>query len=738
MTASPEISQIQVRRTYAIRGLRPGVDIVDTADPGDEATEQFNADSGDRPTSALEVARSAPATPAPATTGLAVRSSTAARPAQPGIAPQPARTSAPTNQSQAESEESPLSAREIGPGSVLRGRYLIDKAIGVGGTSTVFSALDRHRARGRGENSAGSLGDGPGNGLGNEREGLNSFGRIAVKVLRSETGNNDARVFRMEREFRQMQRLTHSGIVRVFDLDCEDDLWFITMELLEGQPLHRYLRTGLKDAEAFRILTQCAEALAYAHEHGIVHGDLKPSNVFVSRDGSVRLFDFGSAPDLDEAAADPSVTQRFAATPPYASPETLEGKGVEPRDDLFSLGCLAYELLAGGQHPFDRKSSLDARQQNMRPPYVRTIRPRHFAVIAKALSWDRAARPASAREFLHAFLASEFARETAIDAPISSERSVAAAPMPAAWSTQPQKQAENVGAAPFKEEPTAAIRADSVGDAAANPLPIEDISLEWIAPSTEDIKPQPAEASPAAATDDQAAKRFAGFVPQDMVVRAERKPTPAASSAVADLHVAGLSESTSSRIRRMALLTLLIAALLAGLFLFSQYLRTETTAPVTPAPTLGTQSAVPAPSSDPATGPETAAEVVAPPAAPEIIPRAPGEVSFEAATVNVGSAQAMAVVNVMRSKSTRGVAPVTWSTVGDTARPGVHYESIDSRIARFNDGQSVRSLFIPLKFDAGETTSRPARSFIVKLERAAGGPTLGAITQARVIVEGIE
>jgi hypothetical protein len=88
-------------------------------------------------------------------------------------------------------------------------------------------------------------------------------------------------------------------------------------------------------------------------------------------------------------------------------------------------------------------------------------------------------------------------------------------------------------------------------------------------------------------------------------------------------------------------------------------------------------------------------------------------------------------------KSTLGAAHIVWSTVGDTAQPGVHYESVDSRVARFNDGQSVRSLFIPLKNDPSEMR-RPARSFVVKLEKAAGGPALGAITQARVIVEGIE
>jgi len=645
-----------------------GFSLTQPEDTRDVATEEFDLDSEDRPTSALELRQSAPV---------------AAEAAPPNTAEKPAEAIAPpaVEPTPVEPEQPVLAAREIGPGTVLRGRYLIEKAIGAGGTSTVFSALDRRRAHGH-----------------QQMSGLPTVGagRIAVKVLRSAGGGNDARVFRMEREFRQMQRLTHAGIVRVFDLDCEDDLWFITMELLEGQPLHRHLRTDLDDAEAFRILTQCTEALSYAHEHGIVHGDLKPSNVFVTSDGNIRLLDFGSAADLGEDVGD-AATQRFAATPPYASPETLEGKGVEPRDDLFSLGCLAYELLAGGAHPFDRKSSLDARQLNLRPPYVRTIRPRHFAVIAKALSWERAARPASAQEFLHAFLASDFAREVAMDRPLPVERPLAAAPA------------------------------------------IDD-EVEWITLPTLDIKPpqRDIQAEAPAASDpltaEQDAKKFSGFVPEEMLLRVEKNLAPPQTN----LHVSGLSEG-SPWIRRGTIAVLIVAALLTAVFLFGA--ARHTTESVTPAAT--TPAVQPQPQAEiiaPAQAFPVATEVEATPVAAEApaIASAPGEVSFEADTVNVGSAQAMAVVNVTRTKSTRGAARVAWTTIGDTARAGINYESADSRLTRFNDGQSVRSLFIPLKFDPSENSSRPARSFIVKLEKAAGGPALGAITQARVIIEGIE
>lgn len=728
MTPSPHISQIQVRRPHWMRSYRPSVGSEPVApDPGDIDTVSFDGNAGDRPTNAFETLRSRTKTPVPG-------------------------TESPTSREDTKQSEGPVALRDIGPGSVLRGRYLIEKAIGVGGTATVFSALDRHRSSARA------------NGHGSEQGNrLNGFGRIAIKVLRAETSANDARVFRMEREFRQMQRLTHTGIVRVFDLDCEDNLWFITMELLEGQPLHRYLRSGLHNSEALRILTQCAEALAYAHDQGIVHGDLKPSNVFITLDGSVRLFDFGSAPDMAETITEPPAAHRFAATPPYASPETLEGKGVDERDEVFSLGCLAYELLSGGQHPFDRKSSLDARQQGMRPQPVEQIRPWHFATVARALSWERTERPASAREFLQALLAPAPDRDVNAASPSRLEEPSTNVSTPAGPLASAGKASDSIDAPPTVEvraqkpvEQTDAVETAPTDAASVNftaapePLAYEEVSVEWVPPPVEESKlgiessatqalPEQAatpEPSPLADLDDLPTRKFAGFVPPEMIARPKRNPEPPPRAM--DLHVSGLSQ-TSPWIKRTIVIALLAVALLAGFFVLGRQLPSE--AKVSMVPPVVTDAE--ASSAEPELAPSAPlAEAVAPveappPPAPAVVRSAPGEVSFESETVNVSAAQSMAVVNIARLKSTQGAVPIKWSTVGDTAKAGVHYESVDSKVTRFNDGQSVRSLFIRLKSDPTEV-SRPARSFIVKLEKAAGGPALGAITQARVVVEGIE
>lgn len=268
-------------------------------------------------------------------------------------------------------------------GTVLSQRYLIERAIGRGGMSTVFSALDRHRMHGPADDA-----------------------KVAVKVLNRALLNDKARVTRLIREFRYMQRLTHRGIVRVFDLDCDEDTWFITMELLRGQPLVRRLRDhpqGLPADEALRLLTECTEALVWAHDHGVIHGDLKPGNIFVDTNGAARLLDFGSVPDKDESS---EATHGRFLTPAYASPQMLEQQPADLRDDLFSLGCVAYELFAG-QHPFRAKSSLEAREEGWRPVWTPTIPARHFGVIARMLAWDRDERPANGREFLDSLTAAQ-------------------------------------------------------------------------------------------------------------------------------------------------------------------------------------------------------------------------------------------------------------------------------------------------------------------------------------------
>ena len=269
------------------------------------------------------------------------------------------------------------SSHSIGPGTVLRGRYLLGKVIGSGGMCTVFEGLDRQLVA----------------------QGL--AGAIAVKLVNPEFRKDAASALGLRREFECMMKLQHPGMVRVFDLSNEHGAWFLTMELLSGETLARRLRTYLASQKALRILLQCARTLAYAHEQGVVHGDLKPGNIFLTSEG-VRLLDFGSAWRQHEIVR----RDGASATPAYASPQVLQGSAAEPRDDLFSLGCVAYELFAG-QHPFNGMSSLEAQHSKLRPVWLPKMPARYFASIARMLAWERSERPRSVHEFLDSLAAAD-------------------------------------------------------------------------------------------------------------------------------------------------------------------------------------------------------------------------------------------------------------------------------------------------------------------------------------------
>ena len=264
---------------------------------------------------------------------------------------------------------------ELAPGSVLRSRYELEEVIGRGGTSIIFRAKDLHRALPQAANF------------------------VAVKLLRTEQRADPLAITRLKREFRQMQCLSHPGIVRVFDLDCDGDVWFISMELVAGRTVKTWIEKPGSHADALGIIAACCEALEHAHSLGILHGDLKATNVMVADDGTAKLIDFGSAPSPGSrvaAGSDPTL----AATPLYASPQILAGKSAERRDDVFSLACLSYSILSAGRHPFGGHPSLEDGRAKSAPTYVRAIPAGLFEVIARGLSAERERRPASVGEFL--------------------------------------------------------------------------------------------------------------------------------------------------------------------------------------------------------------------------------------------------------------------------------------------------------------------------------------------------
>jgi Tol biopolymer transport system component len=220
------------------------------------------------------------------------------------------------------------------PRQVLGDRYVIERELDHGGMSRVLLAHDRRLNR-----------------------------PVAIKVLLSAAAT-ERELQRLEREARLVGALGHPNVVEVHDIGTCEGRPFIVEERLEGRTLRQRMREGrVSPAEAIDIATQIARGLSAAHERGVIHCDVKPENVFVVRDGRVKILDFGVARLTAEAriaSAIDSVTTggRFAGTPPYSSPEQIRGGSLDARSDVFSLGCVLYEMLAG-HRPFEGPSPVE-------------------------------------------------------------------------------------------------------------------------------------------------------------------------------------------------------------------------------------------------------------------------------------------------------------------------------------------------------------------------------------------
>lgn len=201
----------------------------------------------------------------------------------------------------------------------LDGRYQLLREVGGGAMGAVYQALDTRLDR-----------------------------TVAIKTIRLASGDNDFAQFRLrfDREARSTGRLNHPNVVTVYDSGVAGDVAYISMEFLTGESLAVRISNGqpIPVPEAVEIVVQVAQALAYAHEKGVVHRDVKPGNIILLEDGLVKLTDFGIA---QLANADMTQTGVILGTPKYMSPEQIAGSRVDGRADLFSLGVVFYELLTG-------------------------------------------------------------------------------------------------------------------------------------------------------------------------------------------------------------------------------------------------------------------------------------------------------------------------------------------------------------------------------------------------------
>ncbi len=272
---------------------------------------------------------------------------------------------------------SPPAAKPLAPGAVLCDRFILERVVGNGGTAVVFQARDMIASK----DTTASV-------------------RVALKTPRPDRGNHARATARLQHEFAQACKLSHPNIVRMFELIEHADSCFITMELIEGRLLSTIIRdwTMLPRALANKILRSSAQALQHAHENDVVHGDFKPGNVFLTREEDVKIVDFGAA-----AALSGDNSRIPAGTPAYASPQVLAGENPDRRDDVFSYACVAYELLTG-QHPFQHRSSLEARDAGAAPARAWNLTAAQWLGLLSALSWDREQRPADIMTLLDMLL----------------------------------------------------------------------------------------------------------------------------------------------------------------------------------------------------------------------------------------------------------------------------------------------------------------------------------------------
>jgi serine/threonine protein kinase len=208
---------------------------------------------------------------------------------------------------------------------------------------------------------------------------------VALKVLPAEMAQDPERLGRFRREAKVLAQLDHPSIVTIYSVEESDGVHFLTMQLVEGQPLDRLIcEGGLPLEQIVEIASALGDALAAAHEKGIVHRDLKPANVMVSNEGRVKVLDFGLAKDIraanlnDATMTSDSRTQVgvVMGTPAYMSPEQTSGRALDHRTDIFSLGVLLHEM-ATGRRPFEGSSSAELVSAILRdtPPAVTDARP---------------------------------------------------------------------------------------------------------------------------------------------------------------------------------------------------------------------------------------------------------------------------------------------------------------------------------------------------------------------------
>ncbi len=266
--------------------------------------------------------------------------------------------------------------KELTSGSLFAGRFQVIEELGKGGMGKVYKVLDKDLDV-----------------------------KVALKLLKPEIASDEETIARFRNELKVARTVTHKNVCRMYDFGRDEGTYFITMEYIPGEDLKSTIaRVGqLSVGKTIAVIKQVCDGLAEAHRLGVVHRDLKPQNIMLDREGNARIMDFGIARTFRTKGL--TGGNVMIGTPEYMSPEQVEGKDIDLRSDIYSLGIILFEMLTG-RIPFDGESALSValKQETQPPPDPKTINkqiPEDFnRLILKCLEKDKAKRFQSAEEVL--------------------------------------------------------------------------------------------------------------------------------------------------------------------------------------------------------------------------------------------------------------------------------------------------------------------------------------------------
>ncbi|EFA22352.1 Stk1 family PASTA domain-containing Ser/Thr kinase [Bifidobacterium gallicum] len=272
------------------------------------------------------------------------------------------------------------------PSSLDHGRYQLGQLIGRGGMAEVYIATDTRLGR-----------------------------TVAIKIMRADLSHDEIFLTRFRREAHSVAQMNNPNIVNIYDSGEEsvalengqtEHLPYLVMEYVKGQTLRDILRVNgaLSQGDAEHVMLGVLSALEYSHRMGIIHRDIKPGNIMISEQGVVKVMDFGIARALDDSATTMTQSQGVVGTAQYLSPEQARGESVDMRSDLYSAGCVLYEMLTG-KPPFTGDSAVAIAYQHVSevatPPSVTVpgLPKMWDSIVGKAMAKDRQNRYATATEF---------------------------------------------------------------------------------------------------------------------------------------------------------------------------------------------------------------------------------------------------------------------------------------------------------------------------------------------------